>query len=355
MAQLNRGAVTDSAGRFVIDSVPPGDWSVAFSHPALDSLGVIGSSLQVRVFAGASATVTLATPAFKAIRDRMCGDTPDSLTSTVAFGNVHAADGSRVRVSVSVTWMRGSMPGEPSNPGTVRTIPDGASQVWVACGIPRNAWFHASVRDSARVASAFVQMGPRDLAVRNLVLSAGVARLQGTVSDPAGNPVPGAHLSIEGTAWHGETDAMGVFVMPDAPNGTMTLDVRAAGFSPWVTAILGGGGPVTVRLRPIPPPIEAEPGGSDYLRLLQRSAREGVQLLTAGALSSDSTALTTLPLAGTCRWWLDGRPVEREFFAAQPRWSWRALELYPRGQDAPPEYRSPGCPIALLWTTSADW
>ncbi|HEY3287697.1 MAG TPA: carboxypeptidase regulatory-like domain-containing protein [Gemmatimonadaceae bacterium] len=355
LPKLGRGVTTDSAGRFVIDSVPPGEWAVIFSHPALDSVGVLGSTLTVRVFAGASAFVALGTPAFDPIRRRLCGETPDSLSPTVAFGNVRAADGTRRRVNVSVSWMLGSMSGESARPGTVRTLPEESRQVWIACGIPRDAWFHAYARDSAHTASAFIRMGPRGLAASDLVLSSGVESLWGTVRDAEGRPVPGAYVTVEGTERHATTNAEGAFTVADVPNGTVTVDVRAAGYAPWVAPIVGSDRPVTVQLQPMLAANDDGARGSDYLRLLQRGDRSGIQLLTGAALTSDSAALVTLPLAQTCRWWLDGRPVAREFFVAQPRWTWRALELYPRGQDAPPEYRTADCPVALLWTTFADW
>ena len=352
--KLSRRAATDEAGRFAFDAVPPGEWSVTFSHPALDSIGVTGSTSVVRVFAGVSATTTLATPTFEAVRNRLCGHTPDSLSPTVAYGSVHAADGSRVRVKVSVSWMLGSMTGA-SNPGTVRTVPEGDRQLWVACGVPRRSWFHASVRDSTRSASAFLQIGPRDLVMHDLVLSARTGTLEGSVSDGDGRPVSGARVSVEGTALNAASDAAGNFVLPEVSTGTITVDVRAAGFAPWVTAIQGSAKPVTVRLRPLRIAEESDTRGSDYLRLLQRSHNQQLQVLTGAALTGDSEALVALPIANVCRWWLDGRPVQREFFLAQPRWSWRALELYLHGQHAPPEYRSTGCPVDLLWTATSDW
>lgn len=351
---LGRHAVSDSTGRFVFDSVPAGDWSVSFTHPALDSIGITGSAQPVHVFAGASAMTIIGTPAFEPIRQRFCGETRDSLSPSVAFGTVQTRDGARVRVNVSVSWMLGSVQGASASPGTVRTIADGAQQLWIACGIPLGAWFHASVQDSLRNASAFMHMGPRGIAVQNLVLGSGTAPVQGVVRDAAGVPVRGARVSVEGTTQSAESDARGAFFVRDAPNGTVTVDVRAAGFAPWVAAV-NGGDTLDVELQPLRLSPSLSGRGSDYLRLLQRSGREGVQLLTGAALSGDSAALSTLPLAGTCAWWLDGRPVSREFFLAQPQWSWRALELYPRGEEAPPEYRQTGCPIALLWTAAADW
>jgi hypothetical protein len=355
VARLNRMAVTDSAGRFVLDSVPPGEWTVAFRHPSLDSLKIIDPGTSVRVFAGASAPVTLATPAFEAIRDRFCAETPDSLSPTVAFGSVHAMDGSRVRINVAVSWMLGSASGANARPGSVRTSVEGDSQIWVACGIPRFAWFHATVQDSTRSASAFLRMGPRDLAVGDLILSSASGPLDGTVRDADGRPIRAARISLVGTGIATESDASGAFALRDVPGSTVTLDIRAAGFRPAVMALQASLGRVDVRLAPLPEPEIRPPGGSDYLRLLERGLREGMLLITGSDLAADSAALTTHVPAGACRWWLDGRPVEREFFLAQPRWSWRALEVYVRGSDAPPEYRSPDCAVALLWTVLADW
>lgn len=352
---LNRTVATDSTGKFVVDSVPAGEWMVAFRHPSLDSLKIIDPGTLVRVFGGASASVTLATPAFEAIRDRFGAETPDNLSPTVAFGSVHATDGSRVRINVLVSWMLGGASGGNARPGSVRTSTEGENQIWVACGIPRFAWFHATVQDSLRSASAFLQMGPRDIAVGDLVLSSGVGPVAGTVRDDQGHPIHRARISVVGTGIAAESDASGAFVLREVPGSTVTLDVRAAGYRPWVGARRSGVERADVHLAPLPEPEIRPPGGSDYLRLLERRARDGMLLITGPDLAADSTALTTLTPSRTCRWWLDGRPVERDFFLAQPRWSWRALEVYARGPDAPPEYRAPDCPVALLWTAMADW
>lgn len=355
IVQSGRATQTDSTGRFVIDSVPPGDWVVAFRHPALDSLGYGDISARVRVFAGASATVTLATPSFESFRLRLCADTPDSLTSTVAFGGVRADDGSRVRVDVAVTWLSVEDGGKSPRAGTVRTVPDGGGQMWLACGIPWRAWIHASVRDSLRVASAYLQLGERGIAVHELVLSGGVADVAGTVRDDIGNALEGARISVTDTDVAAVSDRAGSFVLRGVTTGTMTLDVRAAGFRPWVAPLMAGAGPPVIRLQPLIARDSSTTRGSDYLRLLERSSRAGVALLAGAALTADSAALETLLPSTTCRWWLDGRPVERDFFLAQPRWSWRALEVYAHGTDATPEYRSAGCAVALLWTAASDW
>jgi hypothetical protein len=72
-------------------------------------------------------------------------------------------------------------------------------------------------------------------------------------------------------------------------------------------------------------------------------------------LTSETTSLASLLPAETCRRWLDGRLVDTAEFLAPPRAALRALELYMNGSEAPPEYRSSGCAVVLLWTTRADW
>lgn len=346
---------TDSTGRFAIDSVPPGEWTVAFTHAALDSLGLGDIGMRVRVFAGASASVVLATRSFDAFRQRFCADTPDSASHTVAFGGVQSTDGSRVRVAVAVSWISNGIEAGTPRTGSVRTMPAGDGQMWVACGIPWGAWLHASVRDSTRAASAFLALGPRGISVHTLVFSSGVTTVAGRVVDAAGTPVHGARLSVVDTDVSAVTDISGRFVLANAPAGTVTLDVRAAGHHAWLGAVEGGATPVMVRLASLDVTRTEPPQGSDYLRLLERRHRDGLVLLDGQGLAADTMPLAAHIPDGTCRWWLDGMPVDRTFFLAQPRWSWRAVETYARGSDAPPEYRAAACGVALLWTAAADW
>jgi hypothetical protein len=355
LTPVGRRTLTDSTGRFAFDSVPPGEWTVVFHHPALDSLGISDHGTPVRVFAGATASATLATTSFENFRTPFCGETADSLSSTVAFGGVHLAYGTHVKLDVSVTWMDERRADGAPRAGSVRTQLTDDGEVWVACGIPWGAWLRASVRDSLRTGSAILAVGPRGIAVHHLVLAAGTAPISGTVRTPDGDVVPGARVSIVGTDLAAETDARGAFVVPNAPASTFTLDVRAAGWRPWLGALEGGGNPFDVQLGPMRATWGRSPTGSDYLRLLERRDRDGILLIAGPELQTDDTPLSSVIPQATCRWWVDGRPVERDFFLAQPRWSWRAIEAYPHGADAPPEYRASSCSVALLWTVAADW
>lgn len=347
----SRAVMTDSVGRFVFDSVPPGEWTLAFQHPALDSIGFVPTPFAIRVFSGASASATLATPSFAPLRTQYCAETKDSLSETLAYGGVRMADSSRTKVDVGVSWV---IEGEGARPGSVRTISDPTRQMWIACGIPWGAWIHAFVRDSSRSASAILQMGPRGIAVRDLVLGSGVRTLRGVVVNEDDHPIPGARVTVVGTALAAETDAAGAFVIPGASNGTITVDARAAGFFPTLVTVADGE-PAALRVMQVEERTPDAPRGSDYLRLLERSTRPGVALISSQSLEQDPSPLNEIIPSATCRYWMDGRPVAREFFLAQPRRTWRVIEVYVNGSDAPPEYRHAGCTVALLWSAAADW
>ncbi len=365
--QAGRVTRTDSGGRFVLDSIPPGEWAIGFHHAALDSLGFSDFGSMVRVFAGASASIELVTPSFATLRPRFCAETPDSLSPTVAYGAVQSADIKHLHVEISLRWLAEGDAGRAAP--TVRTSPLTDSEAWVACGVSRGAWVHLTVRDTSREVSHEVsrrgsvlfRIGARGIAMHDILLAPGFADIGGTVHDGDGRPVRGARVSVVDTGIDAETDAWGAFTLTRVPAGTRTLDVRAAGYHPWVAPEWSGNEDVQVALSPLRDRDAGTPAGSDRLRFEERRGRTGQVVLDGAALEADTTTLAqhaqdakATPL-GTCRWWLDGRPVDREFALAQPRASWRAIERYASGLDAPPEYRSTGCTVFLLWTVAADW
>jgi len=355
VAPLNRDTQTDSVGRFVFDSVPAGEWSLSFHHPALDSLRLTEPDVNVRVFAGATAVATLATRGFETLRKPFCTATPDSLSPTLAFGTVHTADGLPARMDVSVTWLADSAPPSAPKAGTVQAVLDGDQLVWFACGIREGAWFHAVVRDSTRQTSVLLRLGPRGVIRHDLYLTTGTSRVAGMVRDDAGHALPNAQVSVVESEVSAVADATGSFVLVGAPNGSMTLDVRAAGFRPWVGALTNDRADLLVQMKSSRVASAEPSSGSDYFRLVQRRSRRGLLLTLAQELADETLTLASLLPVETCRWWLDGRLVDSQEFFSPPRTSYRALELYMNGSEAPPEYRSSGCAVALLWTARSDW
>ena len=64
-------AITDEAGRFVLDGISPGNHVIKLSHPSLTPLGFAGLEQPVHV-AGDSISVALSTPSLKRTWERIC-------------------------------------------------------------------------------------------------------------------------------------------------------------------------------------------------------------------------------------------------------------------------------------------
>lgn len=354
IAPLHREAQTDSSGRFVLDGVPAGEWVVTFTHPALDSLAVSGLETKVHVFAGTSATAELATPSLETIRTIFCAGTPDSLSPTVAFGAVRTATVDPA-LRLSLRWLAGQPRLAGAHQPSVRLVRADGWHQWVACGVPWGAAVRIGVSDSTLRSTVHFVLGPRGIASHDVLLVSGTVALRGTVRDADNRPVVGAHVGIAESAQSATTDAAGEFAISGIPGGTQSLDVRAPGWRPWLASVIGGGAPVLVALRPLQPLSGDVTAGIDRLRFEARRDIAGRVLYEGAALPANLPALEqTLP-TGTVSFWLDGRPVPRAFALVQPRGSWRAIEIYARGSDAPVEWRAVDGAVVLLWTSAADW
>ena len=62
--------------------------------------------------------------------------------------------------------------------------------------------------------------------------------LQGTVTDDAGEPLPGANVRVEGTTLGAATRIDGVFRIADVPVGTYAVTASFAGFEPQTRSVL---------------------------------------------------------------------------------------------------------------------
>jgi hypothetical protein len=104
---LNSFALTDSAGRFRIDSVPPGKYRIGVFHPLLDSLGLSIASPQLKVSADSTLVAVFATPSTLTFIRLVCGpiqiDTMAGIGPSVVVGRVLDAETEAPVGSVKVT------------------------------------------------------------------------------------------------------------------------------------------------------------------------------------------------------------------------------------------------------------
>ena len=72
-ARSNRSGLTDSLGRFTLDDVQAGRYTIGFLHPVLDSLGVEPLLRELIVDGTRPVRIDLATPSPGQLRAAICG------------------------------------------------------------------------------------------------------------------------------------------------------------------------------------------------------------------------------------------------------------------------------------------
>jgi CarboxypepD_reg-like domain/Carboxypeptidase regulatory-like domain len=257
-------AITDSTGRFRIDSVPAGEYRIGVFHPLLDSLGFGIASPPLAVTAGKTIAIGFATPSAATIVRLACGnaatDTAANAGPSVLIGRVLGAETDApiagVDVSLRLAHIRATLSTAMHQTEWLWDATSGPHGEFRFCHLPAN--LEGTVRAvRARVDSntAVRQYSVNGRIVSFLVLHVpnadselpgapaatvsthgahpGRAVLTGQVvrTDGAG-PFPGALVTIAGTGDTVVTDDSGKFVLRGLPSGTRTLKVRAVGWEP---------------------------------------------------------------------------------------------------------------------------
>jgi hypothetical protein len=147
--------VAGAGGRFRLDSIPVGEYYIAFEHAILDSLPVFPPPVRLTADSTGIANFFLVVPSAEKMVDEVCPpeerlrlgraarDTTHS-NRGVVFGMVHSGDGLLGHVEVGVTWRRAySVSGSPfaaisdlaMRPHSVATSVD-ADGRYVLCAVP---------------------------------------------------------------------------------------------------------------------------------------------------------------------------------------------------------------------------
>jgi hypothetical protein len=237
-------ATTDSAGRYVLDSLPAGSYRLGVDEPRLDAAGVPLPRYDIQLQPGMAVDGALAVPS-RATLARGCQQAVGEPHDGLLFGTVRTADGgSPVKgAAVRLSWGVGPAPRRDvvawtDDRGTYR-----------ACGVP------AGVPVTAQAFGGGVASGWMDLRLDDLRLlrrdvflpippaggrSVPGAKLRGIVRDSAERPVAGARVTLDdwpGTAGVTEarsatTGADGRFALDAVPPGTQSGVVTMTGHAP---------------------------------------------------------------------------------------------------------------------------
>jgi Carboxypeptidase regulatory-like domain len=325
-----REAVTDSIGRFRIDSVAAGQYRVGVFHPILDSLGTSLASRPVRFTAGKPMLISLSTPSGRTIRRAFCPEMAprapryEHADSGVAIlvGRVLDPDSDTAipDATVTLSWVETVFDGAALNvtpyARTATTSPTGDFRF---CALPTGLsglLRAATGSNDQSVVERELSLESRIVTMATVHLSGaaksqtplGHAVLTGEIQRPDGSPFVGATAILEGTRDSAVSDSTGTFTMRGLPPGTHMVLVRSVGFEPVSDVVeLTDRDPQHVSVALITPArvlspvvIEARRLAAAYARVgFDRRQRGGTgRFLTAGDIASRHAVALSQLLAG---------------------------------------------------------
>ncbi|HEX7980995.1 MAG TPA: carboxypeptidase-like regulatory domain-containing protein [Gemmatimonadaceae bacterium] len=259
-SEVYREAMSDSAGRYRIDSLAAGRYVVGFESALLDSLEVTVSPREANLTAAQVATIDLALPSAAKLRSTVCFGAALPADSGVILGHVVSAETESplAGVTIAMQWRDLSVDRKTLRPikrersDSVITDKDGWYRM---CGVPTGAWIsvqiqhaqytgptlRARVDDTLGIAIRHLSFSPSESAVAvdsgvartdgmGAVARSGTAALSGRVLGPTNEPVPRADVRVRGAAGGTRTDSTGRYSLGQLPAGTQILDVRRFGY-----------------------------------------------------------------------------------------------------------------------------
>jgi hypothetical protein len=253
-----RMTFSDSLGRFLVDSIPPGSYRVLVEHPLLDTLGISLVTPPMGITANMVTQTIIAVPAGEFLVGLFCPAARRALGPGALVGRVREPDSdvAATGARVSFVWYDADPPGLPSNlritkkPPRVRETTVSADGTYRLCGLPEKyeGKLQAQRKDGGETAEVTVTQELGVLALRSMSVAAlpkiaagdtgavqlprGAARVTGKVVNRSGAPVANARVGLMGSSAAAMTKANGEFVLDSLPAGTQALVVRQLGYSP---------------------------------------------------------------------------------------------------------------------------
>jgi protocatechuate 3,4-dioxygenase beta subunit len=256
--RVARSSITDSRGRYRIDSLVPGEYFVSFFHAAVDSLAVEAPVRGVRLGARDPERIELGLPRAERIIAALCPGLSPADSTAVIVGEVRDADtGTPIRsANVVAEWVDLVIEAKRFvlDPQAVTTTSSVAGS-FAICGVP-SGQVSARATFAARATGRLdITIEPRSIVRRDFTLADGTtfvtvtgeavqgdtridtllrgpARLSGTVLNETGRPVSDAIVEVWRTGISTRTDESGHFQLASLPVGTHALEVRRIGFAP---------------------------------------------------------------------------------------------------------------------------
>lgn len=250
---------TDGQGKFVLDGLPAGAYSVSVEHPYTDSIGLSVPPREIRIAAGVTADIALALPSAVTLRRTFCGTSVTDSTLGVMIGSVRRSDRSAARGgTVVLSWneleVDRATGAAKNRPLTVGVQTDSLG-VYRACGVPVGVPVLAQAQLGAREQSGVIEervgvtgflvldfvMQDSAMTVRDEAASVvgresanvrGPGVVRGLIVDERERPVGRAQIRLFGTDRSAAANERGQFSLDGLPTGTQGFEVLALGYWP---------------------------------------------------------------------------------------------------------------------------
>ena len=256
-----RMGMSDSTGRFFVDSIPVGEYQLALFHPLLDSLNLGIATRAIRFGPDSTQVVMLGTPSPETVHRDRCPAASALRGPSAIVGRVTDAETGEgiAGARASLAWESEPAFGTSRRLPTLRTAQTTATGDYVICGLPAVLDGTLQVEHGPVKSPEFpVKFADELLKIRSVSLArqavAGVARgnatITGRVIDLEGRGAASVTVSLEGAGATTTTDSTGAFSLASLPAGSWVLRARRIGHQPSDTAIeIASGSRTQVRLR----------------------------------------------------------------------------------------------------------
>ncbi|HVT38977.1 MAG TPA: carboxypeptidase-like regulatory domain-containing protein [Gemmatimonadaceae bacterium] len=235
--QLSRYVTSDDEGRFRIDSVPAGRYSITFLHPILDSLDVSAEVLPITIPAKGIVIARLATPSPTALVWLVCRAASDTFPAMMLGHVLDAHDSTGIAdATVTASWSELVLGASSLERRTVRAVAQSReSGSYLLCGVPSTLRVEVTATVGDRSTGTLIFSPAGELVIhRDLRIARppGVATVSGIVRDVRGLPAARAMVTASGPPLRALTDEAGRFSLRDVPSGTQLFEVRRVGSWP---------------------------------------------------------------------------------------------------------------------------
>jgi hypothetical protein len=235
VAGTTRSAVSDAQGRFHIDSIPAGEFTLVIEHPMLDSLGYGGISMPTAVVnAGEQAQLLVSTPTYEALHDKRCSRGGLVAGPAMVVGRLLDAESGAPLGGGTVALVYRDN-GENGVVTRVRQGRVNENGIFAICGLPVPlAGTLQATRGGESTAEMTIEYASDLLATALFTLgTSGTTRaiVNGKVINRRGDPIAGVQVMVEGGQATATTGEDGKFTLTGLPSGTRKLVARKIGLA----------------------------------------------------------------------------------------------------------------------------